>query len=136
MNLNFMEEQVPFNSISTIELNKGGLVPETNLREVPDQNAFYTSVNKELIRFIRVSGKMRISDRVEFENFVTACFVLSSGRLLVVTDKSVIFYTDRLKHIKTIKCKEINEGLDEIRQSKKVEGTDSNDFIMLASIDR
>ena len=65
MNLNFMEEQVPFNSISTIELNKGGLVPETNLREVPDQNAFYTIVRPEFIRFVRVSGKWGISDRVQ-----------------------------------------------------------------------
>ena len=95
-----MDETVPYNSISTIELKYGdGLVLETNLQELPDPNTFYMIVLRELIRFIRVSGKWSVSDRVELKSTAKftrarAVFTLSSGRLLVVHPSQVIFYTD------------------------------------------
>jgi hypothetical protein len=92
-------------------------------------------VGEELIRFNRVADKWSVSDRVKTDVYdVRSCFVLSSGRILVVTWEKVIFYTAKLKHIKTIGVEDINAGLEKIRQLKKVEGTDSSDFLMLADI--
>ena len=44
MQLNFIEEVLPYNSISSIEFKQRDVIPETNLREVPDKNCFYASV--------------------------------------------------------------------------------------------
>ena len=87
-------------------------MPETNLKEFPDENALYADVGI-LYRFIRKNGKWSISDEANEESIaqglVKSVTVLSSGRVLMGCDKTFRFYTDRLKHIKTIRHEDSND---------------------------